>query len=170
MRRMISLVLSAALVLQAAPLFAATRAVRGAGQGTATINGTALNTQNAALSGIKVQLRNVDTGQLAGSTTSASNGAYGFTGLNAGNYVVEIVDATGKIIGTSAAMSVAAGQAIAGVTVAASAAGALAGAAAAGGLGAFFTTTGGILVLAGVGAGITGAIVAVNKNNASPSR
>lgn len=137
-------------------------------QGTGSLSGTA-QTGNQSLSGIKVQLRNVDTGQLAGSTTSASNGAFSFTGLTPGNFVVEIVDAAGNIIGTSASMSVAAGAVISGVTVAASAAGALAGAAAAGGLGAFFTSTGGILTLAGVGAGVTAGVLAA-ANNASPSR
>lgn len=138
-------------------------------QGTGSLSGTARDASNQALSGVKVQLRNVDTGALAGNTTSGANGAFSFSGLNAGNYVVEIVDATGKVIGTSASMSVAAGAVISGVTVAASAAGALAGAAAAGGAGAFFTSTAGILVLVGIGAGVTAGVVAAN-NNGSPSR
>jgi hypothetical protein len=58
---------------------------------------------------------------------------------------------------------------IAGLTVAASAAGAMAGAAAAGGLGAFFASTGGILLLVGIGAGVTAGIIAAT-NDASPSR
>lgn len=140
-------------------------------QGTGSVSGTAQNAGKQSLSGVKVQLRNVDTGALSGSTTSASNGAFSFTGLSQGNYVIEIVDATGKIIGTSASMAVGAGAAgvISGVTVAASAAGALSGAAAAGGLGAFFSSTGGILVLAGVGAGVTAGVLAL-ANNASPSK
>lgn len=138
-------------------------------QGTATLSGTARSSQNIVMSGVRVQLRNVDTGALAGTTTSAANGAFSFTGLTAGNFIVEIVDAAGNIIGVSASMAVAAGAVISGVTVAATAAGTVAAAAAAGGLGAFFTSTGGILVLAGVGAGVGAGIVAAN-NNASPSR
>lgn len=138
-------------------------------QGTGVLSGTAQNAQHSAMSGVRVQLRSVDTGQLVGNTTSASNGAFSFTGLNAGNYVVEIVNAAGQVIGTSAAVAVGAGSVIAGVTVAASAAGAFAGAAAAGGLGAFFTSTGGILVLVGVGAGVTAGVLA-STGNASPSR
>jgi hypothetical protein len=155
------------LVVMVALLLAAGAAY--AGQGTGSVAGTAANAQGAALSGVRVQLRNVDTGQLAGTGQSGANGSFSFTGLNAGNYVVELVDASGKIIGTSASMSVAAGAAIAGVTVAASAAGALGGAAAAGGMGAFFSSTGGILVLVGIGAGVTAGIIAAT-NNGSPSR
>ncbi len=138
-------------------------------QGTGSVSGTAQNSTGSSLSGVKVQLRNVDTGALAGNTTSASNGAFSFTGLPSGNFVVEIVDAAGKVIGTSASMSVGAAGVISGVTVAASAAGSLAGAAAAGGLGAFFSSTGGILTLVGVGAGVTAGVIAAN-NNGSPSR
>ena len=43
-------------------------------------------------SGVRVQLRNVDTGQLAGYTTSGSNGSFSFSGMNQGNYVIEIVN------------------------------------------------------------------------------
>lgn len=135
-------------------------------QGAGGVRGVAQNAQSQALSGVKVQLRNVDTGQLAGTTTSAQNGAFSFTGLNPGNFVVEIVDGTGRIIGVSSSLTVTGGV-ISGVTVAASAAGALSGAAAAGGLGAFFTSTGGILALVGVGAG---AAAAIGLANASPSR
>jgi len=146
------------LVLFAA-LFVATAAYA---QGTGSIAGN-------TMSGVKVQLRNVDSGQLVGSTQSAADGGFSFTGLNPGNYVVEIVDAAGKVIGTSTSMSLAAGGVISGVTVAASAAGAAAGAAAAGGLGAFFTSTGGILVLVGIGAGVTAGVVAAT-NDGSPSK
>jgi hypothetical protein len=138
--------------------------------GTATVSGMATNVGNQALSGVKAQLRNVDTGALAGTTTSAANGSYSFSGLVAGNYVVEIVDANGRMMGTSALMSVADGAVISGVNVSASAAGALAQAAAAGGSGgSFWKSTGGILLLVGIGAGVTAGIVAAN-NNASPSR
>lgn len=136
-------------------------------QGTGSVSGIAQNSSNAVMSGVKVQLRNVDTGALSGTTTSGTTGGYSFAGLNAGSYVVEIVDAAGRIIGTSASISVTAGAAITGITVAASAAGAAAGAAA--GFSAFFTSTGGILVGVGVVSGITAGVVAA-ANNGSPSR
>jgi hypothetical protein len=154
-------------------LFVATSTFAGQRPG-GTIAGTALNANKVVLTGVRVQLRDAATGQLVGTTRSGPNGAFSFTGLNPGSFVVEIVNASGQVIGVSTSISLAAGGVISGVTVAASAAGALAGAAAAGGAGglaSFFTTTGGILVLAGAGALATaGIIVAANAPTASPSR
>ncbi len=141
-----------------------------AGQGTGRIAGTARDAQNQVLPNVKVQLRNVDTGQLVATSRAAGDGRFEFTGLNPGNYVVEIVDDDGKIIGLSPSMALAAGGVISGVMIGATAAGALAGAAAtAAGAGAFFTTTGGILLLAGVAAGVTVAVIA-STGDASPSK
>ena len=141
-----------------------------AGQGTGRIAGTARNAQDQILPNVKVQLRNVDTGQLVATTRAAGDGRFEFTGLNPGNYVVEIVDDSGKIIGFSPSMALASGGVIAGMSIAASAAGALAGAAAAGGAaGAFFASTGGILLLAGIGVAVTAGVISIAKE-ASPSR
>jgi hypothetical protein len=133
------------------------------------IDGTAKDSDGKALAAVKVQLRNVDTGALVGSTQSSATGAFSFTGVNPGNYIIEIVDAAGKVIGASSSVAVAAGAAITGVTVAASAAGAIGAAAAAGGAGAFFASTGGILLLAAAGVGVGVGIYAAT-NDASPSR
>lgn len=64
---------------------------------------------------------------------SAPDGAFAFAGLSPGNYVVEIVDAAGKVVGTSPAQSVAAGGRLSG-RIGQSERG--------GGYGAFFTSTG----------------------------
>ena len=133
-----------------------------AAQGTGKISGIAKDAQSQVLPGVKVQLRNVDTGQLVSTTKAAADGAFEFTGLNPGNYVVEIVDSSGKIIGLSPATALAAGGAITGLIVSAAAA------AAAGG-GAFFASTAGILLLVGIGAGVTAGVIAAT-NDASPSR
>ncbi len=143
--------------------------VADAAQGTGKISGIARDSQNQALPSAKVQLRNVDTGLLVGTTRAAANGAFEFTGLNPANYIVEIVDESDRIVGLTPAMALAAGGVITGLSVAVSAAGALAGAAAAGGIGGFFASTGGILLLLGIGAGVTVGIVAA-ANDASPSR
>jgi len=140
-----------------------------AAQGTGQISGTARNAQDKVLANVRVQLRNVDTGALVATTKSAADGAFEFKGLNPGNYVVEIVDDDGKIIGASTSMALAAGGIVSGLTISASAAGALAGAAAAGGIGAFFSSTGGILLLVGIGAGVTAGVIA-STSDASPSR
>ena len=142
-------------------------AVTASAQDLGSVAGTAQDANNAIMSGVKVQLRNADTGALVDTTTSAANGGFSFTGLPAGNYVVEIVNASGQIVGASASIAVTAGATITGITVAASAAGAAA-AAAAGGFAAFFTSTAGILTgIAVIGAVAAGVVIAAN---ASPSR
>jgi hypothetical protein len=163
MRRLTAVLLAAALSLNAAPLFAAKTPQ---GQ-TGTINGIAQNAQGQNLANYTVRVRNVTTGQLAGSTTSGATGQFSFVGLDPGRYVVEIVNQAGDIIGTSAALSVAAGATVT-ITVGATAA-AAASAAAAGGT-SFLASTAGIITVAAVGAGVAGIVVAANKSNASPSR
>jgi hypothetical protein len=133
------------------------------------ISGTVRDAQGQPLPNVKLQLRNVDTGQVVSTTRAGADAAYEFAGILPGNYLVEIVDDSGKVVGLSAATALAANGAITGLTVALSSSGALAGAAAAGGLGAFFTSTGGILLLVGIGAGVTAGVIAAT-NDASPSR
>lgn len=134
-----------------------------AAQGTGKLSGTARDATGNPLANAKLQLRNVDTGQLVATGRSGADGAYEFTGLNPGNYIVEIVDESGRIVGASPATAVGAGAAITGLVVQASAAGAVAGAAAAGGAGAFFASTGGILLLLGIGAGVTAGVIAMKE-------
>jgi hypothetical protein len=164
MKRLLALTLAVALVGIGIPVTAGAAAR----QGTASLAGIAKNAGGQALPNYTVRLRNVANGQLAGTTTSNVEGAFSFTGLAQGNYVIEVVDAAGRIIATSTSISVAAGAAVTGVAVTISAAGAAAAAAAAGGgIGAFFTSTSGILLLAAAGAGVAAGIV---KATASPSR
>ena len=138
-----------------------------AGQATGSIAGTVRDAQGQPLPSVKLQLRNIDTGQVVATTRAGSDAAYQFTGIVPANYVVEIVDDSGRVLGLSVASSMAANGAITGLIVALSSTGAAA--AAAGGLGAFFASTGGILLLVGIGAGVTAGVIAVT-NNASPSR
>jgi Carboxypeptidase regulatory-like domain len=180
MRRVATSALIFALSLTGAPVFAAgpSRAAR-QGQTTGTITGTAQDSQGRTLSNCTVRIRNLANGNLAGSTPCGAAGEFSFVGLNPGNYAIEIVDAAGNIVGTSASIAVVAGTTAA-VTVTASAAaalGAASGAAAAGATagGAAAAAAGGISTAAIVGAaaaaaGIVGVIVAVNRSNASPSR
>lgn len=165
MRRITAVVLSLAMSLfTTAPLLAST-AQQGAQTGT--VNGTAKGTQGQNLASYKVQIRNADTGQLASTTTTGPTGQFTFTGLSPANYVVEIVDPTGQIIGTSSALAVTAG---ANLTISVGATLGAAGSAIAAGGTAFWTSTAGILTIAAVGAGVAGVVVAVNKSNSSPSR
>lgn len=158
MRGVPAVVLSAALLLTAFP--AATAAEReGRQQGTGSIQGTARGAQQQTLANHTVQIRNVQTGQLAGTGTTNGAGEFMVSGLQPGNYVVEIVNAAGEIVGTSAPISVAVGT-VATVTVTASAAGALAAASGAG-FGIFgFGTAASAAIIGGVAVGTTAAIVA----------
>jgi hypothetical protein len=124
-----------------------------------------------------VQLRNLATGQLAGTTTSSATGAFSFAGLPAGNFAVEVVNVAGQIIGTSASISVVAGATVTGITVSATAAvvGAAAGAAAAGaaaaGVGAAAgVSTAVVVTTVAAAAGVAGAVAVAASGNASPSR
>lgn len=169
MRRITASMLAFAMTLSAAPLFAAPRAA----QGTASIAGTASTSGGQTVPNATVQLRNLATGQLSGSTTSSASGAFSFTGLPAGNFAVEVVNAAGQIIGTSSSITVAAGATITGVTVSTTAAlvGAAAGAgAAAAGAGAAAGISTAVIVTTVAVAGGIAAAVAIVKANASPSR
>lgn len=84
---------------------------------TASIAGIAQSAAGQTVANATVRLRNLGTGPLAGTTTSSTFGEFGFTGLAAGNYSVEVVNAAGQTIATSTVISVAAGAIITGVTV-----------------------------------------------------
>jgi len=101
-------------------------------QGQGAVSGVAQSADKAPLPNFRVHVRNANTGALSGSTMSNQAGQFSFSGLQPGNYVVEIVDAAGKVVGLSPSLSVAAGSTVT-VTVGATAAGALA-AASGGGL------------------------------------
>ena len=168
MRRVIAIGLSSTLMLQAVPLMAAPvmSEARGGGVQTAVatgaINGTVQSSAGQTLPNYTVQVRNLKTGQLAGTTTSNAAGSFSFAGLSPADYVVEVVNEAGAIVGSSAAVTLAAGATVT-VTVSAMAAAAIATAAAGGISTALVVTT------IAAGAGIAGVIVAV-KYNASPSK
>jgi hypothetical protein len=65
----------------------------------------------------RVQLRSLETGQLVGTTTCNSRGEFSFDQRRPGQYSVELVNPSGAIVGSSAAI-VARGGAAAVVTVA----------------------------------------------------
>jgi Carboxypeptidase regulatory-like domain len=164
-RRLVLSAVMTALAVPGVPLLAAPAP---AGQAaTGTISGSARSASGQAMPNATVRLRNVQTGQLAGSTTSGAGGEFSFAALNPGTYVVEVVNAVGEVVGTSAVISLTpTALAATGVTVTASAVEFLAEA----GGGSFFASTLGIVAIAAVGAGVVGAIVVANKDDASPSR
>ena len=168
------LVLSALIVALVVPNVSLFGAPVPAGQpATGTISGAARTASGEAMPNATVRLRNLQTGQLAGTTTAGADGSFIFTALSPGNYAVELVNAAGEVVGTSAIISLTAPAMVAtNLVVTASAAAArtaVAAAAIAGG--SFFTSSLGIVTMAAVGAGVTGVALAMNNSgNASPSR
>jgi len=171
MKKVVASVLVLALAIAAAPinLIAAARFQSGAISGVASVEGK-------PIPNVTVRLRNVDTGQLVGNTTANAAGEFSFTGLPAGNFVVETVAANGTILGTSAVALTAAAMVVTNLTVGASAAAVaaaggttavLGGAAAAGAAGGISSG----LVIAGVAAAALGTTaIVVAQDDASPSQ
>jgi Carboxypeptidase regulatory-like domain len=146
------------------------------GQANGLIAGVA-SIDGKPLANIAVRLRNVENGQLVGNTAADATGQFSFSGLNPGNYVVEMVSADGTIIGTSVNIPLATGVMAAtnvAVGVSAAALGATGGVAAAGAAAAGAAATAGmsatLIAVSAVGVTLgTTAFVAVD-NDASPSR
>jgi hypothetical protein len=178
MRPFVAIALLSTFVLQVTPLMAApaihdARARAQAPAVPGAINGTARTAAGKVLPGYTVQVRNLQTGELVGTTTSTAAGGYSFTGLVPANYAVELVDSSGAVVGSSASIAVGAGAtsatavALTASATSAAAAGAAGAAAAGGGMGSGLTTA---LIVTGIAAsaGIVGAVVVVR--DASPSR
>lgn len=167
------LVLSGALAAIGAPVLLDAASSQAAATGSLT--GTASSSTGQTMANTVVQLRNLATGQLAGTTSSNAAGQFSFIGLNPGNYAVEVVNAAGQIVGTSASVTVGAGAAVTGVSVTASAAvtaaagsGAGVAAGAAAGATAASTSTAAVIGAAAAAAGVAGA--AITNETASPSQ
>jgi hypothetical protein len=163
MKRLLALALVVALVTIGVPTasFAAPRS-------TSSVAGVAKDMTGSPLANTTVRLRNVMTGQLAGTTRTSIAGAFTFENLTSGNYIVETVDANGRIVAASSSVDVAPGAAMTGVAVTAPAdAQAKAGAVAGGG--SFFTSTTGIILLAAIGAGVVAGVIVATRDS-SPSK
>lgn len=167
MRKLISAGLVLAMVLLGVPM-SASAAVKPASRQQGTINGMAQGANKQPLPNYSVRVRNVASGQVAGTTTSNAAGNFSFAGLEPGSYVIEIVDAAGKVVGLSPSIAVAAGSTVS-VTVSATAAGAIAGASTGGfslfGLGPLASVA--VISAAGVAA-VAGVVAA--RDTASPSK
>lgn len=154
MRGVIAVFLASLLTITNVPLTFA------AGAGNATITGVARTTAGQILSGHTVRLRSVRTGDLVASTVPSSTGDFIFGRLDAGSYVVEVVDQSGRIVGVSSITTVTDGStASVALTVASTAR-----------VGGAISTALLIVLLAGGAAGAFGIVAAVNDDEASPSQ
>jgi len=158
--RFIVIAVVVALSLPGSPLV-----VTGVAQSeVATLAGTATSSSGQTLVNATVQLRNLATGAVSSTTTSSSRGLFSFAAVNPGTYVVEVLNAVGQVVGTTASISVAAGAALTGVAVSATAAAVAAGAAGVAGASTIAAVT-----AAAAAAGVVG-VVARGQGDASPSR
>src|SRR5882762_5341237 len=110
MKRVLVGTIVIAMMVSALPVSAAGRPA-GQAQATGAIQGTAIRSTGQTLPNFTVQLRNLQTGQLAGSTTSIAAGSFSLT-LNPANYVVEVVNQAGTVVGSSSAVAVTAGATV----------------------------------------------------------
>jgi hypothetical protein len=168
MNRLLALVLSAVIAVPVQTLLAAGTASSTVGGATGQISGQAFDQSGRQLASVTVRLRNMGTGLTFGGALSGAAGDFSFSGLRAGNYVIEVGNAAGQVIGTSRVIPLTPAQMIAtGVGVTAAAAG-QPGAVAT--TGSFFTSTVGIVVIAAVAAGVAVGVYEATKSSASPSR
>jgi hypothetical protein len=134
----------------------------------ATISGVAVTPTGQPLSTMTVQARNLLNGRVSGSVPVAANGRFSIGGLDPASYVVEVVDATGQVVGTSSFVSAAAGSTVS-VTITA-VSGTLSAVGAATGLAATLTTAAESVKYAAAAAGVAGMVAPVDVRTASPSR
>ena len=154
MRRVIAVFLVSLLAIANVPLTVAAAA------GNATITGVARTTAGQVLSGHTVRLRSVRTGDLVATTVPSAAGDFTFGRLDAGSYVVEVVDASGRIVGVSSITTVTDGStASVSLTVASTTR-----------VGGAISTTLLVVLLAGGAAAVTGIVMAATGDEASPSQ
>lgn len=169
MRRLVVTGVIAAVAL-AVPgaLLAAPSPIKAQSPAPGTISGVAKDALGESLPNVKVRIRNANTGEIVAELRSASDGSFSVTGLQPGNYVVEVLDSHDKLIGLVPSVAVSSGST---ATVAITAA--VAGAAASAGAGGVSLFGLGTAATVGVlGAAAVGGFVAVKAvtNDASPSK
>lgn len=135
------------------------------------VSGTARNQAGQPVADHGVQLRNTVSGQVALTSTTNGAGAFSFTNVAPGTYVVELVDNSGQVIAVSSSVTLSTGSmTITGVAITTTASNGAAAAAAAGG-GSFFTSTPGIvLIAAAAGGGVVALVKDKDKKPKSPNK
>ena len=135
-------------------------------QASATIAGIAMGAGGTPLADHTARARNADTGLIARVTRTNADGEFWLSDLDPGRYLIEVIDGSGRIVATSALISLGAGAIVGGVAITGAPA---AGVATTGGVGSFFTSTAGIVLSAAAAMGITAGVVGVGQPR-SPSR
>jgi hypothetical protein len=165
MKRGLALALVVALVALGVPTttFAGARL-------TSSVAGVAKDSTGRPLGNTTVRLRNVLTGQLAGTTRTTAAGSFTFENLASGHYIVETLNASGRVAAASASIDVVPGATVTGLALTAPPEAGGQGTAAAAGGGSFFTSTTGIILLAAIGAGVVTGVVLATGDDSSPKK
>ena len=163
MRRFLSTALVTVMTMAGAPL-----GVMASPQDSIALKGRAFTASLKELPDTRVQIRDLTTARLVNSTTSTATGEFSFENLKPGDYIVELADASGNVLGMSAPFTLGAARS-ATVSVVASAPGAVA---AGGGAGFSLFGLGPVSSVAVLGAAGAAAVTAVvtTRQDASPSR
>lgn len=134
-----------------------------------SINGVVVTASGRPLSNAPVRARNLLSGRLGDSAPTSVTGQFSLVGLEAGNYVLEVVDGAGQVIGTSPFLFATAGATLS-TTVTASI-GVASAANTVPGFAATLTSTAAESVkYAAAAAGVAGLVAPVDVATASPSR
>ena len=157
--RFLVIALAVALSLPLPPL----TLTGGAAAEAASVAGSVISSSGQVLPNAAVQLRDLATGTVSATVMSSATGTFSFAAVAPGNYVVEVLNAAGQVIGTSASISLPAGGTVTDLGVTATAATAPAAAAGTGSARTIVAVT-----AAAVAAGISG-IVAVGHRDGSTS-
>jgi hypothetical protein len=108
-------------IVCAAPVFAARPGPEGKGPanrasagarkaGDSSISGVAWDHTNSPLPYARLRLRNTVTGHIEAMTSANEYGRFSFTGVEGGNYVIELVNEMGKVLTLGNVFTVAAGE------------------------------------------------------------
>jgi hypothetical protein len=184
MRHFAAIILAAA-VLSAPTLPVAAQALRqpqSPVEPSSVVGATVVRSDAAGLSGIVttpngeplrntvVRARNLLTNGIEASTRTGEKGEYAILNLQPGNYVLELVDDGGAIIGTSAFVAATAGAMVSGLTITAAGGVLSAAGTTAGVLAAIGATAARGVTAAAAAAGVAGLVVPPATPIASPSR
>jgi hypothetical protein len=104
MRKSVAIGLMIVLTAMGAP-----SAVFAAAQTAGALTGTVRGDRLQPLTGVRIQLRDLQSGDRIAETTAGEAGSFSFAGLPAGTYVAEAVDATGHVLGVGAPVSLGVG-------------------------------------------------------------
>lgn len=160
MKRVLALALVVALVGFGVPVPAFAAEQGGQISGVAKSGGH-------AVANFTLHLRDTVTGQLATKAISNAQGAFIFNGLQQGSYIVELLDASGKMIATSSSVTLTKSAMVVSGVVVTAAAGTAAGQDAAAAGPGFWAANGPLVLLAAAAAGIG---IAANKGSKSGSK